>query len=152
MSVFAQMDLFEANGYSRVIWRASPDCIVFHLNIADCWCNSFFKCPVHVTMCAGGGGLQAVFVLEIPVVPNIRSIGVVHIFRHGKTHSYLGSFIFFPEGCRHSRGLLLGVTFIHTRDNSMMFVNSLSWCFRQMWWVERQEMYLVMSSSIKTKI
>lgn len=89
MAVFAQMDLFEANGFSRAIWRASPECIALYLNIADCWCNSFFKCPIYVMICAGGGSLQAVFFLQIPVVLIIRSIGVVQIFRHGKRHSFL---------------------------------------------------------------
>lgn len=72
--------------------------------------------------------IQVIF-LEIPVVI-IRSIGVVHIFGHGKRHNFLGSFTLIPEGCRHSRGLLLGVTFYHTRDNIMLLVNSLLLCFR----------------------
>ena len=84
-----------------------------------------------------------------PYCVNSRPIRVVHAFRNGKRHGFLRIFLFFPEGCRHDRGVLSVVTSHHTRDDSVMFVNSLLWCFRQMWWVERQEIHSVMSSPIK---
>lgn len=59
---------------------------------------------------------------------------------------------FYSEGYRHDRAVLSAVTSYHIRDDSVMFVNSLLWCFRQTWWVERQEIYSVMSPHVKNII
>lgn len=40
-------------------------------------------------ICAGRGDLQAVFFSEIPVFLTIRYIGIVYIFKHGKSQLLL---------------------------------------------------------------
>ena len=111
-----------------------------------------FKCPVLVMRWAGGVGSASSLWLEIPFVLIFSSLGLFTPLGE-KRHNFLRMFVFSLEGCRQDRAMLsVVVTSCHTRDESVMFLHSLMWCFRQMRWVERQEIYSVMSSPVKNII